>query len=188
MREFDPARLFKLQAKENGEVVLHSLFLRRNSSAYGCLYPSLSLDLLNCQIFELAQEHVACYSEWSELFECVSKCEERIGFMGLSTENNEYIILGKLSFNGLAMYRSVDKRWTEFEVTPDSFFEGIVPFKGKFYVDDKKKKGKFYAIDRTGRTTVVEPTLEVNTFQRSRPCDKTRKRWVRRLTFLIRMI
>jgi len=166
--------MFKLQAKENGEVVLHSLFLRRNSSAYGCLYPSLSIDLLNCQIFELAQEHVACYSEWFELFECISKCEERIGFMGLNREKNEYMILGKLSFNGLAMYRSVDNRWTELEITPDSFFEGIVPF-----------KGKFYAIDRTGKTTVVDPTLEVNTFQRSRPCDKTRKRWVRRRpTFL----
>ncbi|AED93248.1 putative F-box/kelch-repeat protein [Arabidopsis thaliana] len=159
--------MFKLQAKENGEVVLHSLFLRRNSSAYGCLYPSLSIDLLNCQIFELAQEHVACYSEWFELFECISKCEERIGFMGLNREKNEYMILGKLSFNGLAMYRSVDNRWTELEITPDSFFEGIVPF-----------KGKFYAIDRTGKTTVVDPTLEVNTFQRSRPCDKTRKRWL----------
>ncbi|VVB17412.1 unnamed protein product [Arabis nemorensis] len=66
------------------------------------------------------------------------------------------------------MYRSVDERWTDLEITPDSFFEGIVSF-----------KGKFYAIDRhTGKTTVAEPTLEVNTFQRSRPCDKTRKRWL----------
>ncbi|VVB17411.1 unnamed protein product [Arabis nemorensis] len=78
--------LFKLQVKENGEIVLHSLFLRRNSSEYGCLYRSLSLDLLNCQVFELAQEHAACYSEWSEPFECVSKGEERIGFMDLDAK------------------------------------------------------------------------------------------------------
>ncbi|CAL9231364.1 unnamed protein product [Arabidopsis halleri] len=144
---------FSMEAKENGEVVLHSLFLRGNSSPYGCLYPSLSLDLLNCQIFELAQEHVACYNEWSELFECISKYEERIGFMGSS--------------HSVTIYRSVDNLWTELEITFDSFLEGIVPF-----------KGKFYAIDRIGKTTVVKPTLEVNTFQRSRPCDKTRKLWL----------
>lgn len=166
--------MFKLQEKENGEIVLHSLFLRRNSSEYGCLYPSLSLDLLNCQVFELAQEHVACYSEWSEPFECAWKGEERIGYLGLGTKENEYMILGKLSFQELAMYRSIDESWTELEITPDSFFEGIVSFKGKFYAIDR----------RTGKTTVVEPTLEVNTFQRSRPCDKTRQRWVRILSFL----
>ncbi|XP_019084238.1 PREDICTED: putative F-box/kelch-repeat protein At5g24040 [Camelina sativa] len=46
--------LFKLQDEENGELALQSLFSRTTSSEWGCSYPSLSLDLLNSQVTELA--------------------------------------------------------------------------------------------------------------------------------------
>lgn len=166
-------RLFRLQEKENGEIVLYSLFLRRNYSEYKCLYPKLSLNLLNCQIFVLAHEHLACFSEWIEGIDFIMDCVEPIGSMGLDGNNNKFTILGKLSFEGLAMYRSVYECWTELEIKIDPYPQGIASY-----------KGKFYAIDRIGRTIVVEATtLEVNTFQRSRPCDKIRRRWVRRLNF-----
>ncbi|CAH8342440.1 unnamed protein product [Eruca vesicaria subsp. sativa] len=162
--------LFKQLDKENGDIVLHNLFMRRNSSGYRCLFPTFSLDLLSCQVFELVQEHIACFSEWSEIFECVWKGEVRIGFMSLKAENNEFMVLGHLTFTtpDITMYRSIDRCWTDLKIAqPDAYLEGIVSY-----------KSKFYAIDRTGRTIVVEPTLEVTTFQRSRPCDKTRKRWL----------
>lgn len=167
--------MFKLQEKENGDIVLHSLFLRRNTDEYRCSYPTFSLDLLRCQVFELAQEHVACYSEWSE--PCEGKVERRIGFMSLNAENNEFMVLGRLPFKGPAVYRSIDGRWTELQITQPVSFEGIVSY-----------KSKFYAIDLTGRTIVVEPTLQLHTFQRSRPSYKTRKRWVRRLKPFISLL
>ncbi|KAH0923315.1 hypothetical protein HID58_023333 [Brassica napus] len=120
---------------------------------------------MECQVFELAQEHVACYSEWSE--PCEGKVERRIGFMSLNAENNEFMVLGRLPFKGPAVYRSIDGRWTELQITQPVSFEGIVSY-----------KSKFYAIDLTGRTIVVEPTLQLHTFQRSRPSYKTRKRWL----------
>ncbi|CAH8371735.1 unnamed protein product, partial [Eruca vesicaria subsp. sativa] len=56
---------------------------------------------------------------------------------------------------------------TEIETAPGPFLEAITSF-----------NGNFYAIDPAGVTKVVKPTLEVNSFQPSRPCDKTRKRWL----------
>lgn len=172
---FNPNRLFKLQEKENGDIVLHSLFLRRNTDEDRYSYPTFSLDLLRCQVFELAQEHVACYSEWSE--PCEGKVERRIGFMSLDAESNEFMVLGRLPFKGPAVYRSIDGRWTELQITQPVSFEGIVSY-----------KSKFYAIDLTGRTIVVEPTLQLHTFQRSRPSYKARKRWVRRLKTFISLL
>lgn len=95
--------------------------------------------------------------------------------MQLDAGNKEFMILGRLSFQGLGMYRSFEKRWTEIETTPGPFPEAMASF-----------KGKFYAIYHSGVTKVVKPSLEVNSFQRSRPCDKTRKRWVRRTCLLLR--
>lgn len=163
--------LFKLQEKENGDIVLHSLFLRRNTDEYRCSYPTFSLDLLRCQVFELAQEHLACSEP------CEGKVEGRIGFMSLDAENNEFMVLGRLPFKGPAVYRSIDGSWTELQITQPVSFEGIVSY-----------KSKFYAIDLTGRTIVVEPTLQLHTFQRSRPSYKTRKRWVRRLKPFISLL
>ncbi|CAN6819511.1 unnamed protein product [Brassica oleracea var. botrytis] len=163
--------LFRLQEKGNGEIVLYSLFLRRNSSENKFLYPSLSLNLLDCQILVLAHEHVAYFSEWIEGLDFVMDFVVPIGSMGLDGKNNEFAILGKLSFESLAMYRSADECWTELQIKIDPYPQGIVSY-----------KGKFYAIDRTGRTIVVEPTtLEVNTFRRSRPSDKTMRRWLLKL-------
>ncbi|CAH8387452.1 unnamed protein product [Eruca vesicaria subsp. sativa] len=162
--------LFKLGESKNGKIVLYSLFLGRNFFEYECLYTSrLSLNLLDCQIFVIAQEHMACFSEWIEGFDSIIDWEVPIASMGLHGNNNKFAILGKLSFEGLAMYRSVDECWTELEIK-------IVPYRqGK-----ASYKGKFYAINRTGRTIVVEPTtLEVTTFQQSRPCDeKIGGRWL----------
>ncbi|CAH8360006.1 unnamed protein product [Eruca vesicaria subsp. sativa] len=157
--------LFKLREKENGDIILHGLFRREHPSVYGWLSPNFTLDLINCQVLELAQDHVACYTSWFEPFESVGKQEGFIGFMSLDAENNEFMILGKLSFNRPAAYRSINGRWTELEITPNGHLEAILSY-----------KNKFYAIDRTGITIVVEPTLEVSTW--SRPCDKTRLRWL----------
>ncbi|CAN6912377.1 unnamed protein product, partial [Brassica oleracea] len=104
------------------------------------------------------------YCEWSE--PCEGKVERRIGFMSLDAESNEFMVLGRLPFKGPAVYRSIDGRWTELQITQPVSFEGIVSY-----------KNKFYAIDLTGGTIVVEPTLQLHTFQRSRPSYKTRKRW-----------
>ncbi|CAF2088747.1 unnamed protein product [Brassica rapa] len=87
--------------------------------------------------------------------------------MSLDAENNEFMVLGRLPFKGPAVYRSIDGSWTELQITQPVSFEGIVSY-----------KSKFYAIDLTGRTIVVEPTLQLHTFQRSRPSYKTRKRWL----------
>ncbi|EFH50421.1 hypothetical protein ARALYDRAFT_910422 [Arabidopsis lyrata subsp. lyrata] len=163
--------LFKLLEEENG-LALHILFSRRTFSVWGCSYPSLSLDLLNSQVIELAQEHVACYTSWCDLFDddFANKEGKSIGFMQLDAENKEFIILRRLSIQGLGMYRSFDKCWTEIEIEPDRFLEAVASY-----------NGLFYAIDSTGVMIVVKPSLEVNSFHRSRPCDKTRKRWLAKL-------
>ncbi|KAJ4866281.1 putative F-box/kelch-repeat protein [Raphanus sativus] len=158
--------LFKLRETENGDIVLSNFFER----SY-CRYvnPPFSLDLLRCQVIELAQEHVACYT-WSDGFQNLFQEEGRIGFMSLDADNNEFMVLGNSIFPAPTVYRSTDERWTELQITyPDAILEAIVSY-----------KSKFYAIDVTGRTIVVEPTyLQVTTFQQSRPCDKkTRKRWL----------
>ena len=88
--------------------------------------------------------------------------------MRLDGENKEFMALGRLSFQGLGMYRSFEDRWTEIETTSGPFPDGITWFNGQFYV-----------IDTAGVTKVVKPILEVSSFRRSRPCNKTRKRWVR---------
>ncbi|CAH8387431.1 unnamed protein product [Eruca vesicaria subsp. sativa] len=143
----DPPRfwLFKLQEEENGALALQSLLNRRTSSHRGVSYPSLSIDLLNSQVIELVQEHVACYTYWCDLYDGPgsSKCEQPVGFMRLDGETNQFMVLGRLSFQ-----------------------DGITSFNGQFYV-----------IDTAGVTKVVKPTLELNSFRRSRPCRKTRKRW-----------
>ncbi|CAN7132861.1 putative F-box/kelch-repeat protein At5g24040 [Brassica rapa] len=167
----DPPRfwLFKLQEEENGALALQSLLNRRTSSEWGVSYPSLLIDLLNSQVVELVQEHVACYTYWCDLFDGPAgsyKCEQPIGFMRLDGENKEFMALGRLSFQGLGMYRSFEDRWTEIETTSGPFPDGITWFNGQFYV-----------IDTVGVTKVVKPTLEVSSFRRSRPCNKTRKRW-----------
>ncbi|ESQ31948.1 hypothetical protein EUTSA_v10005528mg [Eutrema salsugineum] len=162
--------LFKLQEEENGAFALQCLFGSGTSSEFRCSYPSLSLDLLNSQVTELAQEHVACYTSWCDLFDEVGypyKGVESIGYMQLDAENKEFMILGRLSFQGLGMYRSFEQRWTEIETTTPLFAHRITSFNGNFYV-----------IDPAGVTLVVKPTLEVSSFQRSRPCDKTRRRWL----------
>ncbi|KAG7556288.1 hypothetical protein ISN44_As11g023370 [Arabidopsis suecica] len=164
--------LFKLLEEENGELALHILFSTRTSSVWGCSYPSLSLDLLNSQVVELAQEHVACYTSWCDLFDddFANKEGKNIGFMQLDAENKEFMIMRRISIQGLGMYRSFDKCWTEIEIEPDRFLEAVASY-----------NGLFYAIDSTGVMIVVKPSLEVNSFQRSRPCDKTRKRWLAKL-------
>ncbi|KAG2319501.1 hypothetical protein Bca4012_054262 [Brassica carinata] len=166
----DPPRfwLFKLQEEENGALALQSLLNRRTSSQRGVSYPSLLIDLLNSQVIELVQEHVACYTYWCDLFDGPgsSKCEQPIGFMRLDGENKEFMALGRLSFQGLGMYRSFEDRWTEIETTSGPFPDGIASFNGQFYV-----------IDTAGVTKVIKPTLELSSFRRSRPCRKTRKRW-----------
>ncbi|KAF8117242.1 hypothetical protein N665_0012s0243 [Sinapis alba] len=162
--------LFKLQEEENGALALQTLFHRTTSSEWGCTYPSLSLDLLNSQVIELAQVHFACYTSWCDLFDDIGspfKAQEDIGFMRLDAVNKEFIVLGKLSFQGLAVYRSFEERWTEIETEPGLFLEAISSF-----------NGNLYAIEPAGLTKVVKPTLEVNSFQRSRHCDNTRKRWL----------
>ncbi|XP_023637412.1 putative F-box/kelch-repeat protein At5g24040 [Capsella rubella] len=162
--------LFKLQEEENGELALQWLFSRITSSTCGGSYPSLSLDLLNSQVIELAQEHVARYTYWSDLFDdegYPSNGEDRIGFVQLDPENKEFMILGTLFSRGLGMYRSYEERWTEIKTTPNIFLEALASF-----------NGHFYSIERTGLMKVVKPSLEVNSFHRSRPCDKTRKRWL----------
>ncbi|EOA22319.1 hypothetical protein CARUB_v10002920mg [Capsella rubella] len=167
--------LFKLQEEENGELALQWLFSRITSSTCGGSYPSLSLDLLNSQVIELAQEHVARYTYWSDLFDdegYPSNGEDRIGFVQLDPENKEFMILGTLFSRGLGMYRSYEERWTEIKTTPNIFLEALASF-----------NGHFYSIERTGLMKVVKPSLEVNSFHRSRPCDKTRKRWVRSQLF-----
>lgn len=99
---------------------------------------SKSFTLLNCQIFVLAQEHVACFSEWIVGFESVLNFVEPIGSMGLDGMNNKFTIPGKLSFESLAIYRSADECWTELDIKIDSHPQGIVPYKGKFYaIDDR---------------------------------------------------
>ncbi|XP_018460744.2 putative F-box/kelch-repeat protein At5g24040 [Raphanus sativus] len=159
--------LLKIGENENGDIVLNRFFAR--TSYYSRrVNPPFSLDLLRCQVFELAQEHVAC-STWSDGFQRLVKLEEDIGFMSLGADNNEFMVLRNSIFTAPTVYRSVEERWTELQIThPDANLEAIVSY-----------KSKFYAIDITGRTIVVEPTyLQVTTFQRSRPCDKTRKRWL----------
>ncbi|KAJ4880624.1 putative F-box/kelch-repeat protein [Raphanus sativus] len=165
-RSHDPPRfwMFKLQEKENGALALQSLLNRRTSSQRGVSYPSLLIDLLNSQVIELVQEHVACYTNWWD--GDPYKREQPIGFMQLDGENKEFMVLGRLSFQGLGMYRSLEDRWTEIETTSGPFPDGITSFNGQFYV-----------IDTVGVTKVVKPTLELNSFQPSKTCDKTRRRW-----------
>ncbi|KAF8089983.1 hypothetical protein N665_0493s0038 [Sinapis alba] len=157
--------LFKLEDREDGAIFSFHLFQRMCSR---CVDPPFTLDLLRCRVFELAQEHVASYS-YSLGLRLSFKTEGRIGFMSLDADNKEYMVLGNLIFTAPAVYRSVDERWTELQIPqPDAYdLEGIVSY-----------KSKFYAIDRTGRTIVVDSTLQVTTFQRSRPSDKTRNRWL----------
>ena len=56
--------------------------------------------------------------------------------MRLDGENKEFMALGRLSFQGLRMYRSFEDRWTEIETTSGPFPDGITWFDGQFYVID----------------------------------------------------
>ncbi|KAL0738519.1 hypothetical protein Bca4012_014729 [Brassica carinata] len=144
VKNVNPVRLFKLGEKENGDIVLNHLFQRR------CVNPPFSLDLLGCQVFELTQEHVAFHRIWSDRLKTLFEKEEYIGFMSLDADNNDYMVLGIFLFTDPAVYRSIGDCWTGLQI-PEYYanLEAIV-----------SHKSRFYAIDTTGRTIVVDPTLQ----------------------------
>lgn len=127
--------------------------LRHSSKSFvpkRCVNPPFSLDLLGCQVFELAQEHVAFHRIWSDRLKTLFEKEEYIGFMSLDADNNDCMVLGIFLFTDPAVYSSIGDCWTGLQI-PEYYanLEAIV-----------SHKGKFYAIDTTGRTIVVDPTLQ----------------------------
>ncbi|XP_010550540.1 PREDICTED: putative F-box/kelch-repeat protein At5g24040 [Tarenaya hassleriana] len=155
--------LLKLREEENGELVPQNLFEMRCSNEYKMEYPRVSFDLLNCQVTELECEHMACYTEWFEPFECQFKAEEKVGFIRLGGGNEDFAVFGRLSFKRLAMFRSVDKCWT------------ILDPAQRDYEETALFNGKFYTVDFSGKTTVVKkPYQEVSFFKMSRPLGKAK--------------
>jgi hypothetical protein len=79
---------------------------------------------------------------------------EKVVFMCLGSESSDFVLLTIHVSGKLAMFKSVEKRWTIIHDMP-SPYDDVILF-----------KGRFYAVDGTGRTVVVglnsNPSLAAN--------------------------
>lgn len=77
---------------------------------------------------------------------------EKVAFMFLGTETNDFLLLTIHVSGKLAMFKSGDRRWTIIQDMP-SLYDDVIMY-----------KGKFYAVDNTGRTVVVDISAKAELF------------------------
>ncbi|KAF9676203.1 hypothetical protein SADUNF_Sadunf09G0114100 [Salix dunnii] len=104
------------------------------------------LDLMNLRIRELGHEyvlqHVSYEQNSSSFTDAGNLYMEKVVMLWLNRET-EFVLLTIHVSGKLAMFKSGDKRWTIINEMPSPFDDVFV------------YKGRFYAVDDTGRTVVV---------------------------------
>ncbi|KAJ4826908.1 hypothetical protein Tsubulata_006135 [Turnera subulata] len=110
------------------------------------------LDLYNFRVFELGQEYVLHHLQYkpnsSSFTDAGNLYMEKVVVVWVSGEN-EFLLLTIHVSGKLAMFKSGDRRWTIIEDMPSPYDDVIV------------YKGKFFAVDNTGRTMVVGVNSEL---------------------------
>ncbi|KAJ6346252.1 hypothetical protein OIU78_008812 [Salix suchowensis] len=100
------------------------------------------LDLMNLRIRELGHEYVLQHVSSSSFTDAGNLYMEKVVMIWLNCET-EFVLLTIHVSGRLAMFKSGDKRWTIINEMPSPFDDVFV------------YKGRFYAVDDTGRTVVV---------------------------------
>ncbi|XP_024161660.1 F-box protein SKIP23 isoform X1 [Rosa chinensis] len=117
------------------------------------------LDLSRFWIFDLGEEYVLHCVNFRPLVNALGGAAnlymEKVVFMCLGDESSDFVLLTIHVSGRLAMFKSVDKKWTIIHDMP-SPYDDVMLF-----------KGQFYAVDGTGRTVVVgldsnNPSLAAN--------------------------
>ncbi|KAI5315166.1 PREDICTED: F-box [Prunus dulcis] len=107
------------------------------------------LDLSKFWVFELGGEYVLHYVHFrpfvngNSFGDAGNLYMEKVVFMFLGSESNDFVLLTIHVSGKLAMFKSEDKRWTIIHDMP-SPYDDVILF-----------KGQFYAVDGTGRTVIV---------------------------------
>ncbi|KAJ4965633.1 hypothetical protein NE237_017482 [Protea cynaroides] len=121
------------------------------------MFPKV-LDLSDIRISELGQEHVLQYINYrpfvNSFVDAGNLYMEKVAFSSSNSssaidDNDAFAILTIHVSGKLAMFKSGDEKWTIIEDLR-SPYDDVICF-----------KGKFYAVDNTGRTVIVEPSASV---------------------------
>ncbi|EOX97545.1 F-box family protein [Theobroma cacao] len=111
------------------------------------------LDLTNCQVIELGHEFVGRYDVYIDhpLEPQAQDYREKVAITWSSTNSDDFMIVALFGFfvQYLAFLRPGEKEWTLSEIVHGA--EDIISF-----------NGKFYAIERGGRTIVVDQSLNAS--------------------------
>ncbi|KAF5751025.1 F-box protein SKIP23 [Tripterygium wilfordii] len=143
--------LIKVEEDVSGRMhLLHPLF----NSFFKTLpanFPRV-MDLLNTRVLQLGDEYVRqCRTNYSPSNGPLKGTRQflhigKVAFMGLSCNNDDdYVLLGPSSSGGLTMFSSRDNQWT---AMGDHRLN---------YVDVTAFHGKFYAIEKRGMTSIIDP-------------------------------
>ncbi|XVF51969.1 hypothetical protein PTKIN_Ptkin04bG0227000 [Pterospermum kingtungense] len=94
-------------------------------------------NLLDFRVIELKEEYVL---DFDYLTHGSGYNTRKVAFSCLDSNANDFVLLSIIAFGYLAMFKSSDQKWTKF---PSSYDDVIL------------YKGKFYAVDESGRTVLV---------------------------------
>ncbi|XP_038692536.1 F-box protein SKIP23-like [Tripterygium wilfordii] len=145
--------LIKVEEDVSGRMhLLHPLC----NSTFKTLHFPRVIDLLNTRVYQLGHEYDRQYrtnykpandpSRGTSQFLHMGK----VAFMGLSCDSDEYVLLGPSSSGGLTMFNSRDNQWTELG-DQCSQYVNVIAF-----------HGKFYAIDKIGMASIIDPNCSSN--------------------------
>ncbi|KAF8013415.1 hypothetical protein BT93_I1308 [Corymbia citriodora subsp. variegata] len=112
------------------------------------------LDLMNLRLLELGHEYVLQYMSYRPCSNDGHLYMEKVVFLCLDN-GNDFALLTIHVSGKLAMFKSGEKRWSIIQDMP-SPYDDVILF-----------KGKFYAVDGTGRTVVVGLDLGVTLIAQS---------------------
>ncbi|KAF9620852.1 hypothetical protein IFM89_015093 [Coptis chinensis] len=109
-------------------------------------------DILNLRVFELCQEYVLRYADKWPLSFAGDVYREKVIFSPTPPWSNEmdYVIMTIHVSGKLALFRLKDNVWSIIDEMPNPY-EDVIHF-----------KGRFYAVDGTGRAVVVAPDLTIS--------------------------
>ncbi|XP_022762995.1 F-box protein SKIP23-like isoform X2 [Durio zibethinus] len=110
-----------------------------------------SLNLLEFRVFELGEEYVLHYlNHLSYLGDVGNLYMEKVVLSCLDNNANDFVLLTIHVSGKLAMFKSIDKKWTIIQDMPSPYDDVIL------------HEGNFYAVDNTGRTVLVALDFEIS--------------------------
>ncbi|KAL6214100.1 hypothetical protein ACLB2K_013538 [Fragaria x ananassa] len=150
--------LLKIEEDVPGRSHLRNPLSRSSPCPLPETFPKV-LDLSRFRVFDLGEEYALHHVNFRPLVNALGGAanlyREKVVFMWLGDESSDYVLLTIHVSGQLALFKSVEKRWTIIHEMP-SPYDDVILF-----------RGQFYAVDGTGRTVRVgldsrSPSLAAN--------------------------